>query len=138
MPDASRRPIAVICALEEELVHLRQALPPGREEWRGNRRVWHTALDEQPIILTLCGIGMVAAAATTESIIVQYEPGAILNYGCTGAHRPELMPGDVVLGARVVAPDNQSERPDGSWHYFQMRYLKQGAQEKVAFLPADP
>ena len=41
-----RQPIAVICALADELVHLREALPPGREEWRGDRCVWHTELDD--------------------------------------------------------------------------------------------
>jgi hypothetical protein len=39
MPDESRPPIAVVCALADELAHLRDALPPGREEWRGGRCV---------------------------------------------------------------------------------------------------
>ena len=138
MPDDIRRPIAVICAMPEELIHLEHALPPGRETWRGNRYVWHTALDGQPIVLALCGLGMMSAAAVTESVIIHEQPSAILNYGCTGAHRLDLLPGDVVLGARVVATDNQSERLDGSWRYFQMRYLKRAVQTKEPFLPADP
>jgi adenosylhomocysteine nucleosidase len=138
MPEDSRQPIAVICALSEELVHLRDALPPGREEWRSNRCVWHTQLDEQPIILALCGLGMMAAAAVTESIVGQYQPSAVLNFGCTGAHRRDLLPGDLVVGARVVAYDSVSERPDGTLRYSGMHYLRRGVQEEVPFLHADP
>src|SRR5215211_3076272 len=101
MPDHSpRQPIAVICALADELVHLPEALPPGREEWRGDRCVWHTELDGVPILLALCGIGMMAAAAVAESVIGHYGTSAVLNFGCTGAHRPDLLPGDLVIGER--------------------------------------
>jgi adenosylhomocysteine nucleosidase len=135
MPETSP-PVAVICAIEEELVQLRRLLPPGREEWRANRRVWHTALHGLPIILSVCGMGMLSAAAVTESIIGQYGPAAILNYGCSGAHRPELLPGDMVIGARVVAYDNIREQPDGVQKYVGMRYLRRGETQRMASLPA--
>src|SRR5215211_2560356 len=138
MPGADRQPIAVICALADELAHLRDALPPGREEWRGNRCVWHTELDGQPIVLALCGIGMLSAAAVTESIIGHYRPAAILNFGCTGAHRRDLLPGDMVIGARVVAYDSVTQDADGSEAFLGMRYFRRGVQEKALFLPADP
>jgi adenosylhomocysteine nucleosidase len=136
MPDA-KPPIAVICALEEELRHLREALPPGREEWRANRCVWHTELDGWPILLAVCGMGMLTAAAVTESVIGQYQPGMVLNFGCAGAHRPDLLPGDMVIGARVVAYDNIREQPDGAQKYVGMRYLRRGVTERASSLPAD-
>lgn len=139
MFDASRRPpIAVICALADELMHLREALPPGREEWRGDRCVWHTDLDGVPILLALCGIGMMAAAAVAESVIGHYAPSAVLNFGCTGAHRPDLLPGDMVIGERVVAYQNIVEGPDGSERFTSMKYLRRNVQEKALFLKADP
>jgi nucleoside phosphorylase len=138
MPPADRPPIAVICALAEELIHLREALPPGQEEWQGGRRVWHTELDGQPIVLALCGLGMMAAAATTESVILEYQPAAILNFGCTGAHRRDLLPGDLVVGARVVAYDSIFETADGAEGFMGMHYLRKGVQEKALFLAADP
>jgi len=131
-------PIAVICALADELAHLRDALPPGREEWRGNRAIWHTELDGQPIVLALCGIGMISAAAVTESLVGQYQPSAILNFGCTGAHRPDLLPGDMVIGARVVAYDSVTQDADGAEAFLGMRYFRRGVQETALFLPADP
>ena len=138
MTTGTRAPIAVICALDDELMHLREALPPSREEWQGNRRVWYTELDGQPIVLALCGLGMIAAAAATESVILHHAPAAVLNFGCTGAHRRELLPGDLVVGARVVAYDSGTQEPDGSETFYGMRYLRQGVQEKALFLPADP
>src|SRR4051794_9916091 len=138
MPHENPRPIAVICALDDELMHLREALPPGREEWQGNRRVWHTELSGQPIVLALCGLGMIAAAATAESVILQYGPRAVLNFGCTGAHRRDLLPGDMVIGARVVAYDSVTHNPDGGETYYGMHYLRHGVQEKALFLSADP
>jgi adenosylhomocysteine nucleosidase len=138
MTPGARPPIAVICALDDELAHLRDALPPGREEWRGNRGTWHTELDGQPIVLALCGIGMISAAAVTESVIGQYQPSAVLNFGCTGAHRADLLPGDMVIGVRVVAYDSVTQEPDGSEAFLGMRYFRRGVQEKALFLPADP
>jgi adenosylhomocysteine nucleosidase len=133
-----RPPIAVICALADELIHLREALPPGREEWRGDRCVWHTELDGVPILLALCGIGMMAAAAVAESVVGLYQPAAVLNFGCTGAHRTDLLPGDMVIGARVVAYQNIVEGHDGSERYVGMKYIRRNVQERVQLLAADP
>ncbi|MGE3913843.1 MAG: 5'-methylthioadenosine/S-adenosylhomocysteine nucleosidase [Chloroflexota bacterium] len=135
--ETARPPVAVICALEEELVHLRRALPPGREEWRVGRCAWRTELDGLPLVLVVCGMGMLTAAAVTESVIGQYGPAVVLNYGCAGAHRPELLPGDIVIGVQVVAYDNLREQPDGSQTYAGMRYLRRGITERATALPAN-
>jgi adenosylhomocysteine nucleosidase len=137
MPPDTRQPIAVVCALADELDHLRSALPPGREVWRGNRCTWQAELDGLPIVLALCGLGMTSAAAVAEAVIGQYAPAAVLNFGCTGAHRRELLPGDLVIGARVVAYDSTTQEPDGSEAFLGMRYVCRGVQERALFLPAD-
>lgn len=115
--DASERTTAVICAMEEELVHLRLALGPGEETWRGNRRYWLAAWRQRPLIMAICGIGMASAAAATEALILTHSPAAVLNYGCAGAHRADLLPGDVVIGESVVAPQSLTLLPDGAEHY---------------------
>jgi adenosylhomocysteine nucleosidase len=131
-----RSPVAVICAIEEEMRHLREALPPGQEEWRANRCAWRTELGGLPIVLSVCGMGMLTAAAVTESVIGRYQPAAVLNFGCTGAHRTDLMPGDVVIGERVVAYDNIRQQPDGAERYVGMRYLRKGVTERANSLAA--
>jgi adenosylhomocysteine nucleosidase len=142
LPTADRRPptapIAVICALEAELRHLRAALPTGREVWHAGRRWEVTTLGAQPIILARCGIGMLSAAAITEATIGRWSPAAILNYGCTGAHRDDLLPGDLVIAARVVAYDNVKVGVADEETYWQMRYLRADVQERADYLLADP
>lgn len=131
-------PIAVLCALEEELRHVREALPPGREEVRGGRAAWHTELDGRDVILARCGMGMLSAAAVTESVIARYGPAAVLNFGCVGGHRADLLPGDMVIGERVVAYDSIRESRDGVESFGQMHYLHGGEWRRVDYLDADP
>ncbi len=131
-------PIAVICAIEEELTHLRRAVGAGEEEWRAGRRYWRATLAGQPLVLTLCGIGMLGAAAAAEATIIHHAPAAVLNYGCTGGHREDLLPGDLVLGERTIAYDSVRVAPDGREEYKPMYYLRTGRQERAAYLPADP
>lgn len=131
-------PIAIICALEAELCHLRAALPEVREVWHARRRYEVTALGEQPLVLTRCGIGMLSAAAVTEATIGRWAPTAILNYGCTGAHRDDLLPGDLVIAARTVAYDNVKVSVADEEDYWQMRYLRDDVQERADYFMADP
>jgi adenosylhomocysteine nucleosidase len=132
------RPIAVLCAFEPELVHLRGMLPPGQEQRHAGRVAWLTALGDQPVVLAHCGIGMVSAGAVAESVIGRYEPGAVLNYGCVGAHRPELLPGDLIVGSRYVHYQNTRELPDGTVEWHGPWYLRGEEAGRVDELPADP
>jgi len=69
------------------MAHLRAAL--ASEDW--------------PIKLVISGVGMANATTAAERVIADCAPTAVLNYGCAGAHRPDLAIGDVVVGTRVVA-----------------------------------
>jgi nucleoside phosphorylase len=130
-------PIAVICAMEEELVHLRLALGPGEESWHGNRCFWPTAWRGRTVIMMICGIGMACAAAATEALILTHRPAAILNYGCAGSHRRDLLPGDMVIGSRVVHAGRFQVQPDGTERFLQMWYLRRGESVRTQYLPAD-
>jgi adenosylhomocysteine nucleosidase len=112
--------------MEWELAHAGAAL--------GGR----SCFDEQPVVLEVCGIGMVSAAARTHAILSTHAPRAVLNYGCAGAHRADLLPGDIVVGTRVVAYDNIRETPDGESRYAGMFYLEGDQQRQVDALVADP
>ena len=46
---------------------------------------------------------MVAAAAATEFAIGRWNPRCILNFGCAGAHKREILPGDVVIGTGLTS-----------------------------------
>ena len=131
-------PIAVLVAIEEELRHLRDILQADRVEARGGRLVWVADVDGRAVILALCGIGMVSAAAATESVVGQYGPAAVLNFGCAGGHRVDLLPGDMVLGERIVAYDNIHEGPDGAETYIGMFSFADGERRRIEYLQSDP
>jgi adenosylhomocysteine nucleosidase len=115
-------PIVVICALDFELAHLRSLLEaePARD-----------------VVLAVSGMGMVSAAAATQAAILRCAPRAIVNYGCAGAHRLELLPGDIVVGEHVVAYDNYRETPEGELEYHGMYFLEDGEQRRVERLDCD-
>ena len=94
-------------------------------------------LDGARLVLAHCGMGMVGAAAGASAVIVRYAPGAVLNYGCAGAHRLELLPGDIVVGSRLVAYDNVRESPSGEVRYSGMPYLVEGQQRRIDAIEAD-
>jgi adenosylhomocysteine nucleosidase len=89
------------------------------------------------LALVVSGMGMVSAAAATQATISRWAPRAVLNYGCAGAHRLDLLPGDVVVGERVVAYDNYRETPTGELEYKGMHYSADGEQRRIDYLTCD-
>jgi adenosylhomocysteine nucleosidase len=105
MTDAANGPVApigVVVAMEAELQHLLSHVRPVREVHDGPWRDRFVLAGEVPLIALCSGIGMVNAAAGTEHLIGTYAPRAILNLGCAGAHRRDILPGDVVVGDGTV------------------------------------
>src|SRR3954470_2911051 len=95
-------PIGVVVAMESELQHLLHRVTPVREMRDGPWLDRFVSAGNMPLIALCCGIGMVNAAAGTEHLIGRYAPRAILNYGCAGAHRRDILPGDVIIGDGTV------------------------------------
>ena len=136
-PAATVAPIGVVVAMEAELRHLLaagveldQTDGPWRERWLtigGNR------------VLALCsGMGMVNAAAATEHLIGRHRPRAVINYGCAGAHRRDIMPGDVVIGAEAVHHAAVHILPTGEEHFVGASYEVAGERMEASVLAADP
>ncbi len=133
-------PIAIVVAMAEEMAHL-EGLPraygatwDGREE-HGPRRFDRVTFNGIPLVLTTSGMGMVAAGATTEAVIDRYQPRAVLNYGCTGAHREDILVGDVVVGTACIAADHGRLRPGGRFEYRPARLFADGKHHDVDAFP---
>ncbi len=99
-----RRPstIGIVVAMEAELVHLLGALRVEAEGLDGPWLERHARLGQHELVIVRSGMGMVNAAAATEGLIARHRPDAIVNFGCSGAHRRDILPGDVVIGDRAV------------------------------------
>jgi adenosylhomocysteine nucleosidase len=95
-------------------------------------------VDAADAVLVVSGMGMVSAAAATQDTITRHAPRAVVNYGCAGAHRANLMPGDLVVGEHVVAYDNYRETPDGRLEYQGMPYRVHAESRRVERLACEP
>lgn len=94
--------IGIIVAMDAELRHLLESIDIASQKQDG---IWldrHAEVGGHQLVILRSGMGMVNAAAATERLIQVHQPRAIINYGCSGAHRRDVLPGDVVIGDRSV------------------------------------
>jgi adenosylhomocysteine nucleosidase len=124
--------------MEAELRHLLELVTVTRDERDGIWRERWATVAGMPVVATLSGIGMVAAAAATERLINSHHPRAILNFGCAGAHRRDILPGDVVIGERVVHHSAVHILTTGEEYYSGFGYEVGGEKVKASDLAADP
>lgn len=132
------RPVAVIVAMESERVHLDELIPALTRDDSDIWPTWTGTTNGIPLVVVECGIGMVSAAAATEHVVAAWQPRAILNYGCTGAHSRELFPGDVVIGTGLIHQGRMRFAPDGQIIPLDVPFTVPGEAEPRTGLSCDP
>lgn len=124
--------------MESEAVHLRDRLDDVEEE---PLHVWRRTtgrIGPTPVEIVVCGIGLINAAAATSALCIGQRPRAIVNYGCSGAHRNDIDCGDVVLASRVVHHSALIYQSDGQEKYQGFRYDVNGETLLTEALAPDP
>jgi adenosylhomocysteine nucleosidase len=129
--------IGLVVALEAELIHTLRAHPPKRTDECDGWRFHQFEIGGSPVVAIRSGMGLINAAAGAERLIAAYAPTAVINYGCAGAHRREIMPGDLVLGERVVHHSAMQILTDGSERYRGFGYDVGGEQMDATDLACD-
>jgi adenosylhomocysteine nucleosidase len=99
---------------------------------------WNATLDGQPVNLLLSGIGMVNAGASLARSLCDLSPSIVINYGCAGAHRPEMHPGDVVIGTRYVHHRAVTVLPTGEEQYGGTPVSPENSNDFIEAFEADP
>lgn len=98
--------IAIICAMKEELSSIVSHLVLSLEVEEGNTFKCYTAsYNNIDLVLVLCGIGKVNAAAYTQYIITKYLPDYVINVGVAGGLSAKLNFGDLVIATDLVHHD---------------------------------
>ena len=97
--------LAIVAALHEELADWLAQLPDRRCERVAGREVWLATLGGQPIVVTLSGIGKVAAATTATLLIQRFGVQRIVFTGVAGGLGPGVAVGDVVVARRLLQHD---------------------------------
>lgn len=132
--------VAVLAAMPEEMIHVTRLLERARvrreaPDPHGPRVFERATLVDAPLVLLTTGIGMVAAAAATEAVIARFSPRVVLNFGCAGAHREDILPGDVIVGTACIAFDHGFLPPGGAFVAEPARLFVDGAQVRLDTLP---
>jgi adenosylhomocysteine nucleosidase len=106
--------IAVLGALDAEVQPLLAALAaPQAVPVRGIPCVAGTIAGRR-VLVAATGVGKVNAAMTTALVIERFSPAAVIFSGVAGALDPELQPGDVVIGERLVQHDLVNHTESGA------------------------
>jgi adenosylhomocysteine nucleosidase len=107
----------IVVAMPSEMRHALEAVENAERTELGPWVRWSAKLDGWPVNLLLSGIGMVNAGASLARSLCDLSPSVVINYGCAGAHRPEMHPGDVVIGTRYVHHRSVTVLPNGEEKY---------------------
>lgn len=97
--------VAIIAAMPQELSALEAVLHVERTDSVAGRHFRWGRLGEEAVVLTLCGIGKVAAATTTALLLDRYQVRAVLFTGVAGGLGAAVRVGDVVVGTSLLQHD---------------------------------
>ncbi len=99
------QPIAVLCAMEQEMRSIEAALADPAESTQYGQRFVAGTVSGVPLITAVSGYGKVASAATTATIIERFKPSQIVFGGVAGGVGSSVRIGDIVVADRLVQYD---------------------------------
>ena len=97
--------IGLIGAMEVEVTSLASSMKNRRDECVGEFQFMCGEIEGVECVLVRSGIGKVAAAVATQTMILKYTPDLIINTGVAGALSPLLVPGDIVISENALQYD---------------------------------
>lgn len=106
-------PLGIICALPEEIVHLRGGLEATGDGPVGGYRFEQGRLDGVPVVLVESGLGKVASALAATLLLDRFGCRGLIFSGVAGGLDPDLAVGDVVIAERLIQHDYGAEQPEG-------------------------
>jgi nucleoside phosphorylase len=107
---------------------------------RGGRLFYIGDISKNKYILTFSHAGPVNAGATSEAMIIHYDPDCIVNFGSAGSHSKRILPGDVVIGEKYTSNYNVLDEMNGIIRKKQsslLRHYKIDKEERIEYLESD-
>ncbi|CAN5459881.1 5'-methylthioadenosine/adenosylhomocysteine nucleosidase [soil metagenome] len=98
--------VGLICAIPEELTHLRKVLQGVSSTGAGRTEFYEGLLDGAPVVLAGAGMGKVNAAIVSTVLAEKFECSAVVFSGVAGGLDPALNIGDVVIADHIVQHDS--------------------------------
>lgn len=97
--------IGIICAIPQELVHLRDAMDGAVMERHAHARFDRGMLDGHDVVLAAAGVGKVNTAITATLLAHRFGVRLIVFSGVAGGLDPALQIGDVVIADNTIQHD---------------------------------
>lgn len=97
--------VAIIGAMEEEVVLLQAKLENKDVKVIKNLEVYTGLLNGKEVAVVKCGIGKVNAALCTQMLIDNFDIESVINTGVAGGLNPTLGIGDIVISKKAVQHD---------------------------------
>ena len=102
---ASAQRTAILGALDQEIAILLDSLKEKKEVQYGELTFYTGTLKGQAVVITKSGVGKVNAAYSTALLLNHFTPKQLIFTGVAGGLHPESLPGDVVIGTKLVQTD---------------------------------
>lgn len=97
--------LGIIGALDIEIDGIRKMMTDVEEQTISKIKFFKGNINNKPCVVAQCGVGKVNAGMCTQTMILTYNPDAIINTGVAGAVNSELKIGDIVVSSDVVNHD---------------------------------
>ena len=101
----TKKRVAIVAAMPEELSALLQAMPPGPPVQRAGRTFWLGHWCGHEVVAVLSRIGKVAAATTTTVLLTEFGVDRVLFTGVAGGLGEGVRVGDVVVANALLQHD---------------------------------
>lgn len=97
--------IGIIAAMDVEMNSLRSFMEDTETETISGIKFVRGTLEGRDVVTAVCGIGKVFAALCAQTMILHYQPTAIINTGVAGTLTDALSIGSIAVSSAVVQHD---------------------------------
>jgi adenosylhomocysteine nucleosidase len=97
--------IAIMGALDQEIAILLDSMKSTKKVTRGGIDFYTGKLKGKKIVLLKAGVGKVNASYSTAVLTENFKPSLLIFTGVAGGLDPEALPGDIVIGEKLVQFD---------------------------------
>lgn len=97
--------IGIIAAMDVEMNSLRSFMEDTETETISGIKFVRGTLEGRDVVTAVCGIGKVFAALCAQTMILHYQPAAIINTGVAGTLTDALSIGSIAVSSAVVQHD---------------------------------
>ncbi len=95
----------IIAAMKEEMAEIKKIMTDTETVFVYGKEIIKGKIQDKDCVLSICGVGKVNSARTTQILIDKFSVDTIINVGSAGALTAEQKVGDIVISTHAVQTD---------------------------------